>query len=242
MFRFACPQCGAKYTVDDTRRGKSTRCKRCRTKFVIPLPDPPPAPTPNPDFSLLAAPPPPEPPPGVDIAPCPGCQVRLTVSQTDLGSNVSCPHCHTVFAAVRPGAILPQTRVMDAEIVAPPAWPEPPAPQPVKRSRAARVGGRRTVASVGVLSAAKMAGAMSFVGGLLVSLIYGFFALILYFLGASAGGDIRGLIGIGMLYVICSLLVYPFVLGVSGFIGGAIGALIYNLLAAMIGGVEVELE
>ena len=30
--------------------------------------------------------------------------------------------------------------------------------------------------------------------------------------------------------------------GIIGFIGGAIGALLYNLFAGMVGGVEIEVE
>src|SRR5438477_10312121 len=118
MIGVACPGCGETYSVEDAKSGKATRCKRCRTKFIVPFPERPPAPQPVPggDFELTAPPlssapphpapapappavadewstpptgtprpPAPVPPPaaGVDIAPCPGCQARLTVTQAD---------------------------------------------------------------------------------------------------------------------------------------------------------------
>lgn len=272
MIRFACPGCGAKYTVDDARAGKATRCKRCRTKFLVPSPGQPPAPPPVP-LDPPAPPPapprrqaldnewstPPKGPPrpsvpelpqlpappkfkGVEIAPCPGCHAQLTVNPDSLGSNVECPHCHTIFAAVKPGAIVGPPAVPDAEVV-PPEKPrrEDDEPRPTRRGRA-KVGGRREVTGIGVLSATKMSGAMSFVGGLLVSLVYAVFAFILFLIGTSAGGDAGGLLGLGLLYVVCSLILYPIIMGVSGFLGGAVSALIYNLLATMIGGVEIDLE
>lgn len=38
----------------------------------------------------------------MDIAPCPKCRAELTVSETDLGQDVECPHCQTVYKAERP--------------------------------------------------------------------------------------------------------------------------------------------
>jgi len=40
----------------------------------------------------------------VDIAPCPKCKSELTVSESDLGNDVECPHCQTVYKAERPQA------------------------------------------------------------------------------------------------------------------------------------------
>jgi hypothetical protein len=271
MIRLACPGCGAKYRVEDARACKATRCKRCRTKFLVPPLDPPPhtvavpfdplggrpvptlLPQEHPKPPVVedewATPPqgtprpslpdlPPPKPQGVEIAPCPGCCAQLTVPPDDLGSNVQCPHCHTVFAAVKPGAIV--APVADAEVVPPRREADEPDPRPARRGRA-KVGGLRTIASVGVLSAAKMSGAMCFVIGLIWALLYGFFTLIIFLIGSSVTGDAR-ILGVGVLYTICFLVALPFIYGVSGFLGGAVGALIYNLLATMIGGVEVELE
>jgi hypothetical protein len=39
----------------------------------------------------------------VEIAPCPGCQARLSVATSDLGADVECPYCKTVYKAKKPG-------------------------------------------------------------------------------------------------------------------------------------------
>jgi len=41
---------------------------------------------------------------------------------------------------------------------------------------------------------------------------------------------------------IWSIVLFPIGNGVLGFIGGAISALIYNLIAKIVGGIEIELE
>jgi hypothetical protein len=39
----------------------------------------------------------------VEIAPCPGCQARLSVATSDLGADVECPYCKTIYKAKKPG-------------------------------------------------------------------------------------------------------------------------------------------
>jgi len=39
-----------------------------------------------------------------------------------------------------------------------------------------------------------------------------------------------------------AIIILPIMYGIFGFIGGAIGAWIYNLVAGWIGGIEIELE
>jgi TM2 domain-containing membrane protein YozV len=128
MIRFACPGCSAVYTVDATKGGKTGKCPKCQSQFIIPFPEggaapapePPRLPTPAVNDSFPAPiPQPPVPPPPVnptpisppplspnspvEIAPCPSCQSRLTVLPSDLGKDVECPSCRTIFAAVLPG-------------------------------------------------------------------------------------------------------------------------------------------
>lgn len=98
MIRFACPGCSTTFSVGDDRAGKITRCPKCQTKFVIPEPEPAAAAAPPPSASA----PPPLPPATdepVEIAPCPSCDSRLSVMPADLGSDVECPSCQTVFKA-----------------------------------------------------------------------------------------------------------------------------------------------
>lgn len=87
--------------------------------------------------------------------------------------------------------------------------------------------------SVGVMSVAKIMG-----------LVYGcmeliFVPLFLLFgmLGSLAGENRNPLAG-----VVGVILAMPFLYGFMGFIVGALGALLYNLLSKWVGGFELELE
>jgi predicted Zn finger-like uncharacterized protein len=105
MIRFSCPGCGATYSVDDAKGGKTGKCPKCQTQFQIPAPEGAPAPSgigsgPAP---TLPPPPPVDPTAPVEIAPCPGCQARLSVATSDLGADVECPYCKTVYKAKKPG-------------------------------------------------------------------------------------------------------------------------------------------
>ena len=101
-----------------------------------------------------------------------------------------------------------------------------------------------TIRRFGVFSVAKMYGLLMFLFGLIFGVIYG---LILIVFGAAisamgpnrdatAGGVGTVAMGIGM------MIGLPLFYGVLGFIMGAIGALIYNAVAGLIGGVKFELE
>ena len=100
-----------------------------------------------------------------------------------------------------------------------------------------------TIRRFGVFSVAKMYGLLLFVFGIIIGVIYG---LIFIVLGASmsalgprdatAGGISTVVMGIILMIAI------PIFYGVLGFIAGAIGALIYNAMAGIIGGVKFELE
>jgi len=99
-----------------------------------------------------------------------------------------------------------------------------------------------TIRRFGVLSVAKMYGLLMFLFGLIFGVIYG---LILIVFGAAisamsrdaaAGGISTVAMGVGV------MIGLPLFYGVLGFIMGAIGALIYNAVAGIIGGVKFELE
>jgi hypothetical protein len=94
----------------------------------------------------------------------------------------------------------------------------------------------QVVKSVGVLSVAKI---MGLVYGCL-GLIFVPFFLIAVLAGAFADQDssfrLAGVIG----FVFAILM--PIIYGGMGFVIGAIGALIYNLVAKWVGGVELEIE
>ena len=75
----------------------------------------------------------------------------------------------------------------------------------------------------------------------LISLIIiPFFLLAASIAGAAAkangGQALPGILGLGGIFIV----MLPILYGAMGFIGGIIGALIYNLVAKWIGGIEVE--
>ena len=102
-----------------------------------------------------------------------------------------------------------------------------------------------TIRRFGVISVAKIYGLLTFIVGLIIGVIYG---LIFIVFGAAmsalapggrdaaAGGISSVVIGIVMMIAI------PVMYGLLGFISGAIGALIYNAIAGIIGGIKFELE
>jgi hypothetical protein len=82
-----------------------------------------------------------------------------------------------------------------------------------------------TIKRFGVISVAKMYGLLMFI-----------FGLVFGSRDATAGGVSTVVMGIAM------MIGLPLVYGVMGFVMGAIGALIYNAVAGIIGGVKFELE
>lgn len=94
--------------------------------------------------------------------------------------------------------------------------------------------------SVGVLSAGKIMGVLGVIGGLLVGLMFALISLAGVAAPQAPGGGDHALpaafLGVG------AIIFFPIVYGIFGFIGGLIYALLYNLAAGLIGGLELEFE
>ena len=93
----------------------------------------------------------------------------------------------------------------------------------------------RTITSVGVLSVAKIMGAINAVMGLVLLPFF----LLAGLIGSMTGGHDNPLGAIGSL--IFSLFA-PVFYGVLGFVFGAIGGFLYNLMAKWLGGIEVQVQ
>ncbi len=97
------------------------------------------------------------------------------------------------------------------------------------------------IKSVGVLSCAKMMGVLYGCMGLLFLP----FALIagLASMAAQQASGANGAVGAisGAVVLVLGILA-PFLYGAMGFVFGAIGAWVYNLIAARLGGIEIQLE
>jgi hypothetical protein len=98
----------------------------------------------------------------------------------------------------------------------------------------------QTIKSVGVLSVAKI---MGFIYGTM-ALIFVPFVLLFGLLGAmgamASTEHSNPFAALGVIGVVLIALFIPIVYGVMGFIAGAIGALIYNLMAKWVGGIQIE--
>ncbi len=91
------------------------------------------------------------------------------------------------------------------------------------------------VRSVGVLSVAKIMGLIYGCLGLIFAPLFLLFGL----LGAIAGQSKTPLAGV---FGIILAVAMPVIYGLMGFITGAIGGLLYNVFAKLVGGFELELE
>ena len=96
--------------------------------------------------------------------------------------------------------------------------------------------------SVGALSCGKVLGILCALLGLLIGLPIAFFSLI----GAvaSTGSPKSGSDGLifGTLFGVGAVIFLPIFYGIIGFVGGLISALLYNLIARLVGGIELEVE
>ncbi len=89
------------------------------------------------------------------------------------------------------------------------------------------------IKKIGVMQAAKIQGLFGVILGLIFGLFVGIlgssFSYMMY--GGNSGG-----------FGFFAIIVLPIMYGIFGFIAGAIGALLYNLIAGWIGGLDIELE
>jgi hypothetical protein len=91
------------------------------------------------------------------------------------------------------------------------------------------------VKSVGVLSVAKIMGLIYACMGLIFAPLF----LLIGMIGSFAGAEKTPFAGV---FGVFFALLMPVMYGALGFIAGAIGAWLYNLLARLVGGFELELE
>lgn len=100
------------------------------------------------------------------------------------------------------------------------------------------------VRKIGVVSCGKVSGVLYALFGLLIGACVALFSL----LGAGAmmaahdesgagamGGAFGAIFGVG------AIILFPLFYGILGFIGGLITAFLYNVVAGMVGGIDVDL-
>ena len=74
----------------------------------------------------------------------------------------------------------------------------------------------------------------------LLGLIVGGFVSLLSLAGVAAGGP-RGA-ATSLFFGAAAIVILPVMYGVMGFVGGIIMAALYNLVASLVGGIELELK
>ena len=88
---------------------------------------------------------------------------------------------------------------------------------------------------VGVVSLAKMMGCLYALLGLIIGACFSLFALLAGSMNlVDSGFGLSKLVGVG------AIILFPILYGVIGLIGGLITGALYNLVAAMAGGVEFQ--
>jgi hypothetical protein len=93
------------------------------------------------------------------------------------------------------------------------------------------------ITRIGPLSFAKLSGLLYAIFGLVFG---GIFSVI-----AMAGGfasDTAGAAGIGALIGVGAVVVFPIFYGLMGFVTTLVGAWLYNVVAGVVGGVEVDIQ
>ena len=89
---------------------------------------------------------------------------------------------------------------------------------------------------IGVLSLAKLQAIVMAILGLLIGIMYAILGTVIASLASAQGQSLGILAGLGFL----SIIILPIFYGIMGFVSGAIGAFLYNLIAGWIGGIELE--
>lgn len=100
----------------------------------------------------------------------------------------------------------------------------------------------QSVTRIGPLSVAKMLAVTYAFLGLFFGGVISLFALMGAAVGGAAGGDSASGGIAAMLFGVGAVIILPVVYGCLGFVGGLIMAPLYNLVARVVGGIEIELS
>ena len=97
---------------------------------------------------------------------------------------------------------------------------------------------------IGVWSVSRLYGGICASMGLLIGAVFALISTLGGMAGAmrESGAGAFGSAGLGAVFGVGAIIILPLFYGVMGLIGGAIGALLYNLFAGMFGGIELETE
>ncbi len=103
------------------------------------------------------------------------------------------------------------------------------------------------IKKLGILSVAKIQAVMMLVLSLLIAIPYGLIIIVISLIGGVGAGSQDGMSGLmvgggGVVMGIIVMIAIPILYAIMGFIAGVISALVYNIFAGLVGGVEIEVE
>lgn len=78
--------------------------------------------------------------------------------------------------------------------------------------------------------------------GLIIGICMALFSMVAGSLGSLAGGEAASARALGFGFGLGAIIVVPVMYGIIGGIAAAIGAVIYNLVAGWVGGLEVDIN
>ncbi len=100
-----------------------------------------------------------------------------------------------------------------------------------------------TLQRIGAFSCAKLMGALYALLGLIIGIFFSLFGLLGAAAGLSGGGEDAAAGALfGALFGVGAIILMPVIYGLMGFVGGLIMAWLYNLVARLTGGIELELS
>ena len=106
---------------------------------------------------------------------------------------------------------------------------------------------RLRIRKLGIISVAKIYAVMMFVMSLLIAIPYGLFVIVISLVGGVGAGSESAMGGLmvgggGVVIGLLLMIGIPIFYAALGFIGGIIGALVYNILSGIVGGIEIDVE
>ena len=93
---------------------------------------------------------------------------------------------------------------------------------------------------VGAFSLAKLSGILYALMGMILGAFFALLSLVGAGIGAAASGSNEPFLG--AIFGVGAIIFLPIFYGVIGFVGGLITGWLYNLVAGMVGGVELDLQ
>ena len=93
------------------------------------------------------------------------------------------------------------------------------------------------VKRIGPLSVGKIAGTLYAVMGVLIGAVVSLIAMV----GSSMGSD-TGASGMGALLGVGAIVIFPILYGGLGFVFTMLAAALYNVVAGMVGGIELDMQ